>query len=284
MQICALGPAWREAFRLNMFHVGATNTCSNRLTNIEGPERLDQGTWLLHGSCLRYLHPSCSAGLIKSDQARCDSSYVDSVPNVVWRLGEHEMGPSRASLRDVIPSPDERLTRFRACLHVHETETHFDMTCAADIFSQVCRAGAIGSGPLLPPCPPRDLFCLVYCPPSPTILCTTAATVIDRRPKRPPLAPLEMSRINTPLWAWHWCVLTRTYFSTHTDVSYRSAGRCAGSCKSCCFFCRLSCWRLHTQQNTLTEAQISFFVFMSGSWWAALYEWVMRGGRFASAA
>lgn len=150
----------RERKHLHSSFIWATNTCSNNLhavqTNIERPsEPLERVTWLLHRSCLRYLYPSCSAGLNKSHQAGSDSSYVDSVPNVVWRLGEHEIRPSRASLRDVVPSLDEHLARSSACLHAHETETLFDTICVADIFPQLWQVGAIGSGPL-----PRNPICL----------------------------------------------------------------------------------------------------------------------------
>lgn len=60
-------------------------------------------------------HPSSSAGLNKSHQAGSDSSYVDRMPNVIWRLGEHRIGPNGASPCDVILSLDESLTRSRTC-------------------------------------------------------------------------------------------------------------------------------------------------------------------------
>lgn len=41
--------------------------------------------------------PSYSAGLNKSHQAASDSSYVDVMLNVIWRLGEHRIGPCSAS-------------------------------------------------------------------------------------------------------------------------------------------------------------------------------------------
>lgn len=47
-------------------------------------------------------HPSFSAGLNKSHQAGSDSSCVDRMPNVIWRLGEHGIGLNCASLCDVI--------------------------------------------------------------------------------------------------------------------------------------------------------------------------------------
>lgn len=72
---------------------------------------------LLHGFHLSDLYPSYSAGLNKSHQAGSDSSYVDRMPNVIWRLGEHGIGPNSALLCDVILSLDES-AQSRSLTHI----------------------------------------------------------------------------------------------------------------------------------------------------------------------
>lgn len=151
-------------------------------------------TLLLGRSYLSYLYPSCSAGLNKSHQAGSDSSCVDSVPNVVWRLCDHEIGPSRGSFRDVFPSLDGRLARSRACLNAHETEMLCDMTCAADIFSHLRRAGAIGSGPLLPTSHPRKLLRLFIFPLPSALPCNLLLQMFA--PKDPPALPKVQQTIS----------------------------------------------------------------------------------------
>lgn len=197
----------RERKHLHSSFIQATNTCSSNLhavqTNIEGPsEPLEHVTWLLHGSYLPYLYPSCSAGLNSSHQAGSDSSYVDSVPNVVWRLGEHEIRPSRASLRDVIPSLNECLaTTVHVCMRMkrkcsltrHAWLTYFPNSDEPEPSVRVRRP------PTPPPLHGALCACLFYFPPSPVIPCTTAATVMDWRPKKNPLAlPQNVTHKHTP--------------------------------------------------------------------------------------
>lgn len=76
--------------------------------------------------------PSYSAGLNKSHQVGSDSSYVDGMPNVIWRLGEHEIGPSSASsdtlsLCDVVLScsvfSSSAFFFFYTLTHSHPHET-----------------------------------------------------------------------------------------------------------------------------------------------------------------
>lgn len=185
---------------------------------------MEHVTWLLHGSCLQYLYPCCMAGLNKSHQAGSDSSHVDSVPNVIWRLGKHEIGPSRASLRDDIPSLDERLvsplhvcmrTEWKRSLTRHARLTYFPNSEEPSV--------QVSYSPPPLHATPSSLF---YFPPSPVILCTIAATVMDLRNTKPTgappkhhtheHAPLKTNQINRLVY-----ILTcaATYFSTHAGVS-----------------------------------------------------------------
>lgn len=74
--------------------------------------------------------PGYSARLNKSHQVGSDSSHVDGTPNVIWRLGEHEIGPSSASSDtlsrcDVVLSLDASvLALYLSFFFVTHTDTH----------------------------------------------------------------------------------------------------------------------------------------------------------------
>lgn len=87
--------------------------------------------------------PSYSTGLNKSHQVGSDSSYVNVAPNVIWRLGEHGIGPSSSlhctpSFCDVILSLDDSvLAHFLfhthidtlTCIYTKQSKTHFGTQC-----------------------------------------------------------------------------------------------------------------------------------------------------------
>lgn len=99
--------------------------------------------------------PSCSAGWNKSHQAGSDFLYVDRMPNVIWRLGEHRIGPNSAWLCDVILSLDESLAHSHTFVFTKNSQKrtlthtlmHFDTQCLADILFLLCKVGAMSSNP-----------------------------------------------------------------------------------------------------------------------------------------
>lgn len=115
--------------------------------------------------------PSYSAGLNKSHQAASDSSYVDVMLNVIWRLGEHRIGPCSASqgtlsLCDVIFSFVDSvhslmlsLSLSVSCTHSHPQQTIkiHNVTHIAWYIIALYKAGAISSTPRTHPA--ACLFC-----------------------------------------------------------------------------------------------------------------------------
>lgn len=109
--------------------------------------------------------PGYSARLNKSHQVGSDSSHVDGAPNVIWRLGEHEIGPSSASSDtlsrcDVVLSLDASVlslylsfffvTHTHTHTHSHPRKTiqkHTLTHCAGWHIILLCKTGAISSTP-----------------------------------------------------------------------------------------------------------------------------------------
>lgn len=120
--------------------------------------------------------PGYSARLNKSHQVGSDSSHVDGAPNVIWRLGEHEIGPSSASSDtlsrcDVVLSLDASVlslylsfffvTHTHTHTHSHPRKTIQKHTVPADILSFCAKRGPSVQPPTPPPTytPSACLFC-----------------------------------------------------------------------------------------------------------------------------
>lgn len=108
-------------------------------------------------------------GLNKSHQVWGDSSYVDRMPNVIWRLDEHEIGPGSApcgplSLCDVILSLDARLAGslsiMRNRVHAKTIKNAIWHIASADILSPFAKWG-----PSIPPPPPLSPVPVCFCSP-----------------------------------------------------------------------------------------------------------------------
>lgn len=254
---------------------------------------------------LPYLYPSCSARLNKSHQAGSDSSHVDSVPNVVWRLGEHATGPSRASIRDVIPSLDGAsgsLPRMFACARNGNALWHdgrgWHISPTLTSWSHQFESPRPSTSPPRSPFILSFFFSYFFSPALPCDLLhhcshshgSAAQNTHTHTPHTSP--PPKTSHTNTPGEQQstdkqtgvrpHSCSKPISGL-TQAFPGYLPVWWLPG--KACWSFCFPgSPADIFTQQNTLTEGHISFFVLMSASWWAALFEWVMRGGSLASAA
>ncbi len=82
--------------------------------------------------------PSYSAGLNKSHQVGSDSSYVDGMPNVIWRLGEHGLGLAAPRfmmsfwvlMKACCRSLSFSLSHTRTHTHAHKTQNSQKHTLA----------------------------------------------------------------------------------------------------------------------------------------------------------
>lgn len=129
--------------------------------------------------------PGYSARLNKSHQVGSDSSHVDGTPNVIWRLGEHEIGPSSASSDtlsrcDVVLSLDASVLSFFFVTHTHphtlthtlsstqnNPNTHFDTLCRLTYYPSVQNGGHQFNPPPHPLHIPPPLVCFVLHVPFP---------------------------------------------------------------------------------------------------------------------